>query len=385
MSFLTDLASAFKGGGGPRVPLTRGYVSPWATSFESASRREPYEYAQAVREAYLANPVAHRAVRVVAEGVGGAPLTIADPRLEGLVSCSCGTQPLLEVLAAQLMLHGNAYVQILRDASGVPVELYPLRPERISVAAGEDGWPSGYTYRLAERSIAIALEDEDGWPNVIHLKAFHPGDDHYGAGSLAAAHKAVAIHNAAADWNRSLLENAARPSGALVYKSDDTAGLTTEQFDRLKDELAQAFQGESNAGRPMLLEGGLSWQAMALSPADMDFATLKAAAARDIALAFGVPPMLLGLPGDNTYSNYREANRALWRLTLLPLATKLLSGIAHGLEPWFPGASLVIDLDRVPALAEDREKLWSQVAGADFLTREEKRSLLGIDNKEEPQ
>ncbi len=88
----------------------------------------------------------------------------------------------------------------------------------------------------------------------------------------------------------------------------------------------------------MLLEGGLTWQSMSMSPADMDFATLKAAAARDIALAFGVPPMLLGLPGDNTYANYREANRALWRLTLLPLAGKILSGIGEGLTPWFPKA-----------------------------------------------
>ena len=96
-----------------------------------------------------------------------------------------------------------------------------------------------------------------------------------------------------------------------------------DQFERLKCELEAAFSGSVNAGRPMLLDGGLKWQSMAMSPADMDFATLKSAAAREIALAFGVPPMLLGLPGDNTYSNYREANRALWRLPLLPLAQKL--------------------------------------------------------------
>ena len=128
----------------------------------------------------------------------------------------------------------------------------------------------------------------------------------------------------------------------------------------------------------MLLEGGLKWQTLALSPADMDFATLKAAAARDIALAFGVPPMLLGLPGDNTYSNYREANRALWRLTLLPLAGKILDALAEGLAPWFAEASLAVELDRVPALAEDRQVLWSQVTAADFLTPAEKRQMLGL-------
>ena len=117
---------------------------------------------------------------------------------------------------------------------------------------------------------------------------------------------------------------------------------------------------------------------LSLSPADMDFAELKAAAARDIALAFGVPPMLLGLPGDNTYANYREANRALWRLTLLPMAGKILEGLQEGLAPWFPGLDLAIDLDRVPALAEDREKLWAQVSGANFLSAQEKRAMLGL-------
>lgn len=208
----------------------------------------------------------------------------------------------------------------MKDGTGTPVELFPLRPERVQVIAGEDGWPAAYRYVLADRTLDIALEDEDGWPNLVHLKGFHPTDDHYGAGCLAAAAPAVAVHNAASAWNRALLANAARPSGALVYDGEDGGALSAEQFDRLKAELQNAFQGHANAGRPMLLEGGLDWKAMSLSPADMDFATLKAAAARDIALAFGVPPMLLGLPGDNTYANYREANRALWRLTLLPLA-----------------------------------------------------------------
>ena len=132
----------------------------------------------------------------------------------------------------------------------------------------------------------------------------------------------------------------------------------------------------------MLLEGGLDWKAMSLSPADMDFATQKAAAARDIALAFGVPPMLLGLPGDNTYANYREANRALWRLTLLPLAGKILSGLQAGLSDWF-AEDASVDLDRVPALAEDRERLWAQVSSADFLSSAEKRALLGLAGQEE--
>jgi HK97 family phage portal protein len=376
MSFLQTLASAFKGGGG-KVPLARTYSSPWIFA-DLGSARAPFEYGRAVSRAYLDNPVAQRAVRLVAEGIGGAPLMPTDPKLAALVTATSAGQSLLETLASHLLLHGNGYVQIMKDGAGRPVELFALRPERMSVVASSDGWPSAFTYKVGEQALTIPLLDDDASPNLIHIRHFHPADDHYGAGCLSAADQAVATHNAAANWNRVLLENAARPSGALVYDSGDAGGLTSDQFDRLKEELAQAFSGASNAGRPMVLEGGLKWQSLSLSPADMDFANLKAAAARDIALAFGVPPMLLGLPGDSTYANYREANRALWRLTLLPLAAKLFAALGEGLAPWFDKASLAIDLDRVPALSEDREKLWSMVGSADFLSPAEKRALLGL-------
>ena len=377
MSFLNTLTAAFKGGGQSHVPLARSFTSPWLFG-DLGNPRSPFDYNLAVKRAYLDNPVAQRAVRLVAEGIGGAALVADDPALTALVKATSAGQSLLETLASQLLLHGNAYVQVIKDGAGLPAELFALRPERISVIAGSDGWPSGYSYKLGDKVLSIPLLDEDASPNLIHIKSFHPADDHYGAGCLAAADQAVATHNAAGLWNRQLLENAARPSGALVYDGGDGGGLSPDQFDRLKTELAEAYAGHANAGRPMLLEGGLKWQALSLSPADMDFAELKAAAARDVALAFGVPPMLLGLPGDATYANYREANRALWRLTLLPLADKIFAALREGLVTWFPDASLAIDLDRVPALAEDREKLWAQVSGASFLSDDEKRAMLGL-------
>ena len=381
MPFLDNLLSAFKGGVDNRVPLAPPFLTGWMPAFESGGARG-YTYERAVDAGFLANPVAQRAVRIVAEGIGQAPLACSDDRLARLVAATSAGQPLVETLAAHLLLHGNGYVQIIKDAGGQPVELFALRPDRVKIITGSDGWPCAYEYSVSGDAIRLAVEDEDGWPSIIHIKAMHPLDDQYGAGALAAAHQAVLIHNAAAAWNRALLENAARPSGALVHEHGDGAGLTHDQFERLKSELEHAFSGASNAGRPMLLDGGLKWQSMALSPADMDFATLKSAAARDIALAFGVPPMLLGLPGDNTYANYREASRALWRLTLLPLASKLFAALREGLEPWFAGATLGIDLDQVAALSEDRERLWTQVTDADFLSRAEKRQMLGLPAKE---
>jgi HK97 family phage portal protein len=382
MAFLDNFLSAFKGGERTRVPLAHGAMQGWLPAFETGPATSHYNYTRGITEGFLANPIAQRSVRLLAEGIGQAPLACSDPRLAALVTATSAGQSLIETLAANLLLHGNGYVQILKDASGTPVELFALRPDRVQVVLDSNGWPCGYDYGVAGNVTRLPVEDENGWPEVIAIRAMHPLDDHCGAGALQAAWQAVLIHNAATHWNRALLENAARPSGALVYETGDGATLAHEQFERLKRELDIAFSGAANAGRPMLLDGGLKWQSMALTPADMDFATLKSAAARDIAMAFGVPPMLLGLPGDNTYANYREASRALWRLTLLPLAEKLFAALREGLAPWFPDTTLGIDLDRVPALSEDRERLWSQVSDADFLSRAEKRQMLGLSPEE---
>jgi HK97 family phage portal protein len=338
----------------------------------------PRSYDGQVRDAYLANPIAQRAVRIVAEGAAGVPLYPGDAAHDGAAALL--RQPgLIETITAQLLLHGNAFLQILSDADGVPAELYALRPERVTIEPDARGWPAAYLYRAGEAAMRLPVADGAGRPGLIHLRALNPIDDHYGVGSLGCAAGAVAVHNAAASWNKALLDNAARPSGALVYEPGEAGGvLSAEQFSRLQAQMEDSFAGAGNAGRPMLLEGGLRWQAMSLTPADMDFVGLKAAAAREIALAFGVPPMLLGLPGDNTYANYSEANRALYRLTIVPLLGKIADGVAAGLRAWWPGLSLMPDLDQVPALAGDRAALWAQVTAADFLSVEEKREMLGF-------
>lgn len=379
MTFWENLSLAFKGGGdASRPPLGRSYIGTYGGT--SLSGEVPFSYARTVQEAYVENAIAQRAVRIVSEGVGSAPLAEQTDVVSALLNRVSAGQSLLETIASHLLLHGNAYVQIIFGGDDRPSELFALRPDRVTIEPDAKGWPAAYLYRAGEHQTRFPATDMMGRDTVVHIKAFHPTDDHYGLGCLGAAAKAVAVHNAAANWNKAFLDNAARPSGALVYDPGaDGSALTSEQFDRLKAEMDASFAGAGNAGRPMLLEGGLQWQSMSMTPADMDFVALKEAAAREIALAFGVPPMLLGLPGDNSYANYREANRALWRLTILPLAAKILDGLSNTLGSWWPDIKLAIDRDQVPALSEDRERLWKQVCEADFLSPEEKRSMLGLD------
>ena len=348
----------------------------------------PRDTVSLTRTGFCSNPVGFRSVKLIAEAAAALPLVLQDatqrfdthPMLS-LVARPNGAQgraELLEALYAQLLLSGNGYVEAVGDESGLPVELHVLRSDRMSVVPGADGWPVAYEYAVGGRKHRF---DASGTVvPVCHIKNFHPQDDHYGFSPMQAAAMAMDVHSSASRWSKALLDNAARPSGAIVYRGGEGQGkLSDDQYDRLVTEMESHHQGARNAGRPMLLEGGLDWKPMGFSPSDMEFHKTKEAAAREIALAFGVPPMLLGIAGDATYANYQEAHRAFYRLTVLPLATRVTASLGH----WLAGFSgdvitLKPDLDQVPALAQERDAQWARVSGAAFLTQGEKRSLLGM-------
>ena len=342
-------------------------------------------YASLVSQGFMRNPVVYRCVRLIAETANRVPLTVrvdgkvvSEHPLKSLLQRPNGRQSgaeMLEAVYAYLQTAGNAYLQAGIVDGGVKA-LFVLRPDRMRVVAGGDGWPVAYDYTAGGKTVRISQESAP-LPGVLHMALFHPMDDHYGMGPLEAAQTSLDIHNASAQWNKALLDNAARPSGALVYSAGGGT-LTEEQFRRLKEELEENFSGAANAGRPMVLDGGIDWKAIAMSPREMDFIEARHAAARDIALAFGVPPMLLGIPGDNTYANMAEANRALWRQTLVPLVVRVSQELSQWLGPAFEGAEVVPDFDEVEALAEDRTALWARVGGAEFLSDAEKREMVGV-------
>ena len=359
-----------------------GPVVAWHSSGRVAwSARDT---ASLMRTGFAGNPVGFRSVKLIAEAAAALPLVLQDqaqryethPMLS-LIRCpnvAQGRAEMMEALFGQLLLSGNAYVEAVQAEEGLPLELHVLRSDRMSVVPGADGWPVGYDYTVGAKKHRFAAEQ------ICHIKSFHPQDDHYGFSPMQAAAMALDVHNAASRWSKSLLDNAARPSGALVWKGTDGQGVMAEdQFRRLSDEIEANYQGARNAGRPMVLEGGLDWKPMGFSPSDMEFQKTKEAAAREIALAFGVPPMLLGIAGDATYSNYQEANRAFYRLTVLPLMTRVAAALSEWLSG-FAGEALTLkpDLDQVPALSAERDAQWKRVTGADFLTDAEKRALLGL-------
>ncbi len=340
----------------------------------------PRDYAAFAREGFIANPIAHRCIRLIAEAAASVPLDAegdAAAMARDLLATPNPRQAgaaLIEQLQLQLQIAGNAYLECV-TLDGRPRELHVLRSDRMRVVPGPDGWPAAWDYAVDGRS--VRFQAGEGPSPILHLTLPHPLDDHYGLSAIEAAAAAIDIHNEASRWNKAFLDNAARPSGALIYAADG-ANMSEEQFARLKRELEEGFQGASNAGRPLLLEGGLDWKALSLSPKDMDFIELKNVAAREIALAFGVPPLVLGLAGDNTHANYAEANRVFWRQSVAPLVRKIAQELAHWLGQHC-GAPLTLtpDFDGVEAMSDIREPLWRAVTAADFLTVDEKRAALG--------
>ena len=346
-----------------------------------------------IMEGFMKNPVAYRCVRMVAEASASVPIRVEhkgqlslDHPLKQLIdnpNLEQSGEALREALYASLQTSGNAYIEAVTGDDGQrPKELWALRSDRVKVVPSRSGWPEAYEYSVNGAATRIG-RDPDAWLKIAHLKLWHPLDDWYGLSPLEAAGFAIDIHNASGQWNKALLDNAARPSGALIYGANGSDRLSEDQFDRLKQQLTQTYAGGHNAGRPLLLEGGLDWKPMSHSPSEMDFIEGKYAAARDIALCFGVPSQLLGIPGDNSFANYKEANQAFWRHTIVPLVEKTTRHLSQWLEPKFDGARLLTDLEAVPALSVEREALWSRIDQASFLSEAERRRFVNLNpNKE---
>jgi len=350
----------------------------------------PRDYSALAQEGFIKNAVAYRCVRMIAETAASVKWRVIEEGLEqtehpllellAMPNPVQGGSDLMETFYAYVQVAGNGYLEVVQLEDDLR-ELHVLRPDRMKIVPGAQGWPEAYEYTVSGKTHRFAQTQDKGVRPIMHLALFHPTNDHYGLSPLEAAAIGIDLHNAAGAWNKAMLDNSARPSGALVFKgSDGSSNLTDEQFERLKHELETTYQGAANAGRPFLLEGGLDWKSMGLSPKDMDFIEAKHVAAREIALAFGVPPMLLGIPGDNTFNNYAEANRNFWRQTILPLVGKTAQTITRWLAPAYPKpVKLWYDIDQIEALSPERTALWERIQKADFLTVNEKRRAVGFD------
>lgn len=358
------------------------------------ARWTPRNYASFAEEGFRQNVIVHRCVTEIARAIALVPLGISKKSTQKKIETRYLDHPLLmllkrpnpsqggaaffESVVSSWLISGNAYVEVIRGLNDKPEELYVLRSDRMKVIPGSQALPSGYVYQVQDQEMRYGVDPITGQSAILHLKLYHPLDDWYGMSPIEAAAFSIDQHNAAGAHNQALLQNGARPMGALIYKPKTGNVLTEGQRQALKEQVESNYLGAKNAGKVLVLEGDFEWREMGLRPRDMDFIAAKNTAARDIAQAFGVPPVLIGIPGDATYSNLVEARLALWEQTIIPLLDHLVDALNNWLVPKYDDKiQLTYDLDEVPALAPRRQILWEKIQQADFLTLNEKREALG--------
>jgi HK97 family phage portal protein len=360
----------------------------------------PRRYDKLAEEGFQKNAIVFRCVNLISECAAAVPWTIF--RRRGSSKERLDVHPLLTLLErpnpthggasffksvyAFRLLSGNSYIESVGPNDGPnagrPRELWTLRPDHMQVIKGEKGRPAGYQFQAGGRTVAWRVDPVNGKSAILHSKSFHPLDDWYGMSPLEAAAFEVDQHNAAGAWNYALLKNSGRPSGALVYNPGEaTRGdvLDGEQFARLQRQIDDLVTGTGNAGRPLILEGGLDWRQISLAPTDLDWLKGRDLSARDIALAYDVPPQLVGIEGSQTFANFEQARLSLYEDAVLPLLDSYRDDFNRWLVP-ASGEDLALEFneDGIPALAPRRRAVWDMVQQADFLTVNEKRVTLGF-------
>ncbi len=358
----------------------------------------PRQYDRLADEGYLKNIIAYRCVNLISQNAASVPLVVYKgignnkiklDETHDLVKLlkrpnpNQGNVELFESIYSFLLISGNSYLEAVGDNVVSNLELWSLRPDRMRVIPGVHGVPEAYRYSVNGKHIDFKVDPTNGKASILHVKNFHPLNDWYGMSSLEAAAISIDQHNDAAKWNASLLQTSGRPSGAIIYNPSGDAPsdvMTEDQRNNLKLEMEDFFSGADNAGRPMVLEGGLDWKEMALSPKDMDWLAGKDVSAREIALAFNVPAQLIGINGSQTYANFEQARLALYDDAVLPMLNHVVGELNNWLCPQFgDDISIEYDLDKIEALSPRRKEMWDRINGAAFMTLNEKRITMGLE------
>lgn len=352
------------------------------------------DYAHLSDEAYVKNVIGYSCVRKIATAVARLPLQVFEtenketeienaPILDLLrrPNSKQSQKELLESFVSFFELSGNGYMEAT-EVGGTVKELHVLRPDRMSGKLDPRGEVSQWIYKVGNFTHVFDQANVSFKQDpIMHLKKFHPTDDIYGLSSIEPAAYSIDLHNQADKFNKSLLDNSAVPTGMFTWKKQDE-GVSPERFKSFAEKVKEKFSGPWSTGEPIVTGGDWDYTQLGLSVEDMALVETKRDAARDAATSWNVPPMLLGIPGDNTYSNYQEAIKAFYRDAVIPTADTVFEKISIFLSPTFGMFYLTYDEDKLGALAVERALLWDQVGKATFMTVNEKRNKVGLEDIE---
>jgi HK97 family phage portal protein len=321
----------------------RGHLRP-PPMLASVARHNHYGWPNLAETAaqtrvYQQSPWVYIAVNRIAEAAALVPLKVVS--LHGEDSSDVARHPLEKLLDAPnpylsrfelfeqtfglLELTGDAYWFLAGDSRGIPVEIWPLRPDRVSIVPDPLTYVKGYIYEIDGQRIPLDAVE------VVHFKRWHPANDYYGLSALEAARLAVTSDRAMAEWNRSTFgQDSGVPAGIVNIKDF----VSDADFERIKREWRQSYGGTQRR-TAFLRGGGVEWQNIGLSHQELDFLGGRQAHRDEILNIFGIP---VGLVSENaTEANATVAERLFIERTLWPKLVRISQKITQELLPFWPG------------------------------------------------
>ena len=221
-----------------------------------------------------------------------------------------------ETLMTHLLLWGNAYAQIIRNGKGEIVALYPLMPDRMTVDRDENG-QLYYEYQTSSddaptmKGSTVILRP----PDVLHI----PGlgfDGLVGYSPIAMAKNAIGMAIACEEFGAKFFANGANPSGVLEHPG------TLKDPAKVRDSWNAAFGGSSNAHKVAVLEEGLKYTPISISPNEAQFLETRKFQIDEIARIFRVPPHMVGDLEKSSFSNIEQQSLEFVKYTLDPWVSR---------------------------------------------------------------
>ena len=275
----------------------------------------------------------------------------------------------LECTMQHFELVGESWWVLVRSLGGVPLEIWPVRADRMRPIPDRDAYISGYIYQLGAERIPLEAKD------VIFIRRPSPTDPYRGMGVVQTLVNDLEGERMAAQWQRNFYSNSAEPGG--IIEMNET--LSDEAFARMAQRWREQHQGVANAHRVAIIEQG-TWKDRKYTQRDMQLDQYRLRNRDTILGAFGVHKHILGASDDVNRANAEAANYQFAYWVLTPRLRRIRAALNSRLLPAFGPMARNLMFDFEDPVAENRElSLEEAVRGFEgkILTRNEARKRLG--------
>lgn len=374
----------------PQQPAQQAIASTISTWDNGREVSPPYSHQRNAREGYMADEIVYGCVEFRATSAGEPPVVAYRPGSDEKVDKHAALDLLnhpnpfmgrsrfwSSVLMSQ-DIGGNAYVEKVRSASGKVVELWPLRPDRITVIPSATEFIGGYRYMIGDRSFILPNE------NVIHFKTRHPLDDYYGLPPIAVGAERIDLDVWVRKFTRAFFHNAGVPSGLINI----TRALNNIEREEVARNFRTQFAGPSGWFDPLVLDGGQATytpMGLPLGESGLAMGALNEINETRLCALYSVPVSLIPtMVGSNSKisANQETDHKQFWQNTMIPIFRDLDSTLTAALADEWPDLErFEHDLSKVAALQEDEDKLhvrWRDTYKSGLATYQEARQKIGL-------